>query len=383
MPTRPVPTLGTIAAMAGVSRMTVSLALRQHPRISAAVRKKVHALARRVGYRPDPEVARFMTYLRATKPHQRGSVIGFLHCLKGAEAWRHEPRFAKFNASASARCEELGYRLENFWMREAGMTPRRMSAILHHRGIEGVLLTPLLDGGGYDELDFSKLAVVAIGYSVLTPKVNRVCANHFHATNLALAQVQRHGYKKPGLYIRHDIDATYGYQIAAAFRYFEHRFSAERCRCPSLITLAPSEKEFIDWVDRTRPDVVLGPNVEPLTWLERAGWKVPGEIGYVNLSRLEHEPACAGIALNYEGVAAAAVDLLVTHVNHRQKGIPATPFSVQIEGHWVPGPTLRAAGHSTAPRGHKRDAEHLQGPHLDGFSGPLHSTHETATASTG
>lgn len=155
MPTRPVPTLGTIAAMAGVSRMTVSLALRQHSRISPAVRQKVQALARRVGYRPDPEVARFMTYLRTAKPHQCGSVIGFLHGLKQRSSWRGEPRFAKFHASALARCAELGYRLEDFWLRETGMTPRRLVGILHSRGIEGVLLTPLLEGGGYDELDFS------------------------------------------------------------------------------------------------------------------------------------------------------------------------------------------------------------------------------------
>lgn len=351
--------------------MTVSLALRQNPRISPAVRKKVQVLARRVGYRPDPEVARFMTYLRTAKPHQRGSVIGFLHCLEDASSWRHEPRFAKFHASASARCEELGYRLEVFWMGATGMTPQRMAGILHSRGIEGVLLTPLLSGGGYGELDFSKLAVVAIGYSVLEPKVNRVSANHFHAASLALAKVHQHGYKNPGLYIREDIDATYGHQIVAAFRYYEYPFAEGRSLWPSLITRTLGEREFIDWVGRTRPDVVLGPNAEALAWLERAGWNVPGKIGYVNLSRMDHEPECAGIALNYEGVAAAAVDLLVTHVNHRQKGIPAIPFSVQIEGVWVSGPTIRTVGRRPASRGNRADVERLQGPLLDGFSGPM------------
>ncbi len=370
MPTRPVPTLGTIAAMAGVSRMTVSLALRQNPRISPAVRKKVQVLARRVGYRPDPEVARFMTYLRTAKPHQRGSVIGFLHCLEDESSWRREPRFAKFHASASARCEELGYRLEVFWMRATGMTPQRMAGILHSRGIEGVLLTPLLYGGGYGNLDFSKLAVVAIGYSVLEPKVNRVSANHFHATSLALAKVHQSGYRNPGLFIREDVDATYGHQIVAAFRYYEYRFAKGRGLWPSLVTRTLREREFIAWVEHTRPDVVLGPNVEALAWLERGGWSVPGKIGYVNLSRLDHERECAGIALNYEGVAAAAVDLLVTHVNHRQTGIPVTPFSVQIEGSWVSGPTIRTVGRRPAPRGTGADVAHPQGPRLDGFSGP-------------
>jgi LacI family transcriptional regulator len=365
-----VPTLGTIAAMAGVSRMTVSLALRHHPRISPAVRKTVQALARQVGYRPDPEVARFMTYLRTAKPHQRGSVIGFLHCLEYESAWRHEPRFARFHASAAKRCAELGYRLEVFWMGVTGMTPQRMAGILHSRGIEGVLLTPLLHGGGYGELDFSRLAVVAIGYSVLEPRVNRVSANHFHATSLALAQVHQHGYRNPGLCLREDVDATYGHQIAAAFRYYEYRFATGRRLWPSLITRTLGEREFVDWVGRTRPDVVLGPNAEALDWLRRAGWNVPGKIGYVNLSRLDHEPECAGIALNYEGVAAAAVDLLATHVNHRQMGIPATPFSVQIEGTWVPGSTIRNISRRKAQSERRVDADRSNGPVLDGFAGP-------------
>lgn len=351
--------------------MTVSLALRRNSRISLAVRQKIQALARRVGYQPDPEVSRFMTYLRSAKPHQRGAVIGFLHCLGEKSPWRHDPRFAKFHASAAKRCEELGYRLEEFWVSEPGMTPRRLGGILRTRGIEGVLLTPLLQGGGYAALDFSNLAVVAIGYSVLKPKVNRVSANHFHATSLALSKIQQHGYAKPGLYIRDDVDTIYGHQIVAAFRYHEFRFTKGQRLWPSLISRSMNEREFISWVNSSQPDVVLGPGAEPLTWLKKAGWSVPGRVGYVNLSWMESEPECAGIALNYEGVASSAVDLLVTHINHRQKGIPASPFSVQIEGNWVEGLSIREFERSVPSRETRKKTKRVTGPILDGFSGPV------------
>ncbi len=50
-------TLQHIADKLGLSRTTISLALRNHPRISAATRKKVANSARRLGYEPD-QVAR-------------------------------------------------------------------------------------------------------------------------------------------------------------------------------------------------------------------------------------------------------------------------------------------------------------------------------------
>jgi len=334
-------TLGTIAALAGVSRMTVSLALRPHTRISQPVREKIQALARQVGYRPDPTVARFMSYLRTAKPHCPRSVIGFLHCMRERAPWKHDQRFSKFYTSATQRCETLGYKLDEFWVNEPGMSPRRLERILNSRGIEGVLLTPLLQGGSYAALSFAQLAVVAIGYSVLKPQVNRVSANHFHATSLALENVEARGYRNPGLYIRKYVDETYGHQIAAAFRYHEYRFARSSKSWPSLIAGDMDKNEFLQWVDAKKPDVVLGPSLAQLEWLKEAGYRVPEDIGYVNLSRLEEDAGCAGIILNYEGVATAAVDLLVTHINHGQKGIPKVPFSLQIEGEWMSGRTIK------------------------------------------
>jgi LacI family transcriptional regulator len=47
-----------------VSHATVSLALRNDPRISPATKRKVFAAARRLGYRPDPHLAELMDLLR-------------------------------------------------------------------------------------------------------------------------------------------------------------------------------------------------------------------------------------------------------------------------------------------------------------------------------
>ena len=48
------PTLQDIAKRAGVGKATVSLALRNDPKISAATRERVRAIAEELKYRPDP-----------------------------------------------------------------------------------------------------------------------------------------------------------------------------------------------------------------------------------------------------------------------------------------------------------------------------------------
>ena len=72
MPRPPAPAsirvgLREIAAAAGVSVMTVSLALRGNPRISIATRDRIKRLADELGYHPDPELSRLMNHLRTSR----------------------------------------------------------------------------------------------------------------------------------------------------------------------------------------------------------------------------------------------------------------------------------------------------------------------------
>ena len=59
--------LREVAAAANVCVMTVSLALRDNPRISAGTRDRIKRLAAELGYHPDPELSRLMNHLRASR----------------------------------------------------------------------------------------------------------------------------------------------------------------------------------------------------------------------------------------------------------------------------------------------------------------------------
>ena len=66
-PTKKVPSYGDIARLAGVSQMTVSLALRDHPTLPPATRRRIKEIAEEIGYRPDPNIGRMLSYIRSRR----------------------------------------------------------------------------------------------------------------------------------------------------------------------------------------------------------------------------------------------------------------------------------------------------------------------------
>eukprot|EP01035_Chromulina_nebulosa_P029894 gene29894-39673_t len=53
-------TMKSIAAQAGVTQATVSMCLANNPRIPAATRERIQALAKKLGYQPNPYVSTLM-----------------------------------------------------------------------------------------------------------------------------------------------------------------------------------------------------------------------------------------------------------------------------------------------------------------------------------
>ena len=50
--------------------MTVSLALRDSPKISAVTRERIRKIALQLGYQPDPELSRLLKHLRLSRTAQ-------------------------------------------------------------------------------------------------------------------------------------------------------------------------------------------------------------------------------------------------------------------------------------------------------------------------
>ena len=128
-----------LATSLGLSAAAVSMALRDHPRIAEATRRRVRAAAQKLGYRPNAKVSELMGHIRSSRHPQAEACLGVISYYDSARPWERSVHLSRMYQGMQRRADELGYRLEPFWLRAPRFTPRRLRVILDARGIEGLL----------------------------------------------------------------------------------------------------------------------------------------------------------------------------------------------------------------------------------------------------
>ncbi len=306
-----------IADAAGVTRMTVSLALRRSAKISAPTRRRIQRISASLGYRVDPLIQRLTTYLGNVHRRQEGQVIAWINDWEERAAWRGYRAYAAMYDGAAARARERGYQLEEFWLREPGMTPAKLSRIVYQRGIECVIVGPLSRGGSEIKMDWAKFSAVAIGYSMRSPEINRVVNHQLHSAREAIRQLYARGYRRIGLSI------------------------PARDRVKPLVHAQTDAKVVLRWLEKERPDSILIQGAWLRETLTKAGYKVPRDLGIALLDWLDDAPNMAGINQRHEEAGSSAVDTVIAQVYSNERGIPAVPRTVMVEGCWVDGDSIR------------------------------------------
>jgi LacI family transcriptional regulator len=335
------PTLEDIARQARVSRATASRALRNHPGLPPETCQRVQQIAQRLGYQANPLVSTVMANVRHGGSQAFMGVLGYITADPSRGGWRRVDTFRRYHAGAVERARQYGYQIEEFWLKETGMTGRRMSGILHTRGIQGLLIAPLplTPSHGHLSLEWPRFSAVALGNSLWRPSLDRVATDSYRSARLVLRMLRRRGYRRVGLFMPSHVDERADESCLAAFLVHQRRFGA--ADFPMLFTLDPTPEALERLVRKQRPEVVVSVVVETLGWLRELGYKVPEEIGFVHLDLTRADGRCAGIDQRSESLGGAAVDLLMTQLQRNESGVPALPRRVLLEGVWVEGETVR------------------------------------------
>jgi LacI family transcriptional regulator len=330
-----------IAACLGVSHTTVSLALRNSPRISLAMRKRAQQAAREFGYLPDAFVSTLMARLRTLRTRPAQATIGFLTAWPTRLGWREASNHARFFEGAKRRARALGYALDVLWLNEPGMTNRRMTSILCARGIRGLILHSLPAAGGRLDLEWEHFACVTKGLTVQYPPVHRVVSSHYEDMHLVLSELARRRYRRIGLALGEALSVRVDRAWLASFLLHQNDTPPEE-RVPALITRAAAEEEsFVKWYTAHRPDVILFSDQPIPQWVEHMKLRVPRDLGLVHLDWSHTVAPLAGLDSDPETVGEAAIDLLVGQLQANEHGIPKHEKIVAVRGHWVPGASVR------------------------------------------
>jgi len=216
---QPRATLRVIAEQAGYHYSTVSLALREHPRIPATTRNRIRKIAEAMDYRPDAALSALCAYREQKLPAHRQSTIAWLTNHQTASQWQRSACNRDYFAGASMRAAERGYTIECLWLAEAGINGRRMSQILWARGIQGILLPPQERICSID-LDWDKLSAVTFGYTLVQPRLNLVSNHDYRTMGMLFAELQRRRYRRVGLVNLRDHHRSHRDIISFSNRHF-------------------------------------------------------------------------------------------------------------------------------------------------------------------
>lgn len=366
-PHRPV-TIRDLALITGYSTATVSLALRDSPRIRLRVREEIRKEADARGYRPNPLMAAHWNTVRARRPVSYQATIALLNDMDSRISWKKTPwGGADLFEGFRERCEELGYVVDELHVGGADDQERlqrlaQAARVMKARGIAAyaVIMSNhprlFLPAALHFE-DFS--GVFVCSQAVAISNADPSLAHHlpFHRVNpdrygnmlVLLDQLHSAGYRRIGFWPNQWSEIVNEGSAAAAFLLWSHkrpvreRVGLHSLRWSSMDSMDALRVKFLRWLEQSRPDAIVCENFEVRRWIESAGRRIPRDVGLAHLALGPMEPDWSGINIHRDRIASAAADLLTAHVQRNDRGTPHFPKDILIEGSWVQGKTTKRA----------------------------------------
>lgn len=348
-PLRP-PTYRDIAAKAGFSVAAVSLALRDDSRISAPVRKRIREVAEELGYRPNPLLAAYQASVRAQKPTKFQAVLGWINDWPNEEVWQR-PYMKPLLDGARARASELGYQMNEIWVPnicedDPAGNFKRWERILSARGIHGVVL-PYLYRQHHCMLPWINFSVVILGkhHSLVEEsriqipdnfEHHRVSSDYAFNLRLALTKLRDAGCRRIGLALGPFHDAETDHAYSAMFIWSGLKWPAKE-RVPILFS--DKVRDVKAWAIKHRPDAVVCSHSDIRVGLKEAGLDIPGDTRLVHMSVAPDVRDWSGIDRRMPLLGSAAVDMVTSHLQRNERGVPPYAKEMVIEGVWVEGKT--------------------------------------------
>ncbi|MFP4069063.1 MAG: LacI family DNA-binding transcriptional regulator [Opitutales bacterium] len=319
--------LQDIAEEMGISKSTVSLALRGSPKIPAATRARVRETAERLGYQPDPALAAAARDRWKGTPRGKGYTLAFL-ADQPADGIFVKPHLEGARAGAAA----LGYDLEFHAVYEYP-SAQALSRILYNRGIQGLLLCHPHGDPKLWELDWPKFAILQVGRGSLPWQFHRVVEHSTLQMQMAVDHAVESDARRIGVWLFPPrLLPGIKQQIGRARYLVAHE-------CPEEVDLRlwvdlrkPSAEEFVRVWEEFRPEIVITANPEPVKWLRAPGNPAAADTRVLWLDWIDKtEP---GVQVNRFEAGRVGVSLLQSLLVTGGFGIPEIPMTSLIPPKW-------------------------------------------------
>ena len=320
-----------IARQAGVSKNAVSLALRNHPSISAPTRERIERLAQSMGYQPHPALSEAMAQIRSQQVQtQARATIGVVHFfrdqayggnMQAPELWRSGIRRA---------AQRLGYGVDHFHFRLGEDAPDRLRLTLVARGIRGIILTAVPDFLLLQEscaFIYEAFACVLLGdIRAHWPALPYVTIDAHLGARLCLSKAVEAGHRRIAFEVHTTIDPNQ--RFLSSLQSHARTWGLD-ASIPPFCSQDPQTREgvldpagYVAWFKTYRPDCIIGSSIDYVAALQAAGWSPPDDFSYIHWWANAYAQSLSGLDQRDVTRAEAAVDMLVARLHRGERGEP-------------------------------------------------------------
>ena len=325
-----------IATRLGISHATVSMALRDHPRIRAATRERVKQMAAEMGYQPNPNLRIFSNYIRAKRKPSKLSPLGWINAWEQPSKLNQHHEYGGYWKGACEAASQMGYRLEEFRLYRK-TTTTELNRRLRTQGFCGLLLPPDGDPTLLNDFPWDRYHVVSLSHYATTPASHLVAPDRFENCALAFTMMRSRGYRRIG-FLTDEFPATSNDKLSVAGFFSAQLELPENERLPVFATQdGPHPHQLSEWMACHRPDAILTDLPDASHLLTRTGLKIPHDLGLAFSCRSQTTTS-AGIDCQPEEVGRVSLEILKSAIDGYVK--PDSRIRVSINGQWREGRTL-------------------------------------------
>lgn len=340
-------TLADIAEKAGYHPTTISMALRNHPRLPAATTKKIQDLAAEMGYRPDPALGALVAYRRNASPKQQAAPIAYVTYWDSEWGWKESIPHRNFYEGAVERASQLGYKIDHFWLGQPGLSHERINEILLARGIRGLIIASHMLGADREpKLEWDKFSSVKIDFFPTTLHVHTISNDQRAIIQLAFRKALDAGYKRIGFVIPHWWDDYVNQAWSAGFLASQLQVPEED-RIPIKIfetepraSVGVPVSEFEQWRREHKPQVVISYSEFVREAFSLLQIRNPEDFAFIDICPATKDSENAGVYNNCKRVGELSMEILAGQLQQNQVGLPDYPTVTKVEGTWIDGESL-------------------------------------------
>lgn len=328
-----------VADAAGVSKNTVSLALRGSRLVADATRERVLRTVEELGYRLNPGMSKLMSEVSLHPKHRRYASIAFFnHFSHPFESDRHLP-LRGFYRGALRQARALGYEVKEYPRPQSPGAKRQRDRAVWTAGVDGLAVFPFEEGHGDDDLSALAIPKVTLGFTWMREEGSRVACDYFGNMITLYRKLTSLGCRRIGVLVGDDMNQRTALRLTGG--YFAAAGEAGHRALPG-VSSAMNLREIDQFAQRKKCDGLLVSESFSYDAWKAPDWEKLGSglrIASYCLSPVQRAQGLAGVDENYESVGEVAITLLAAQIQSPLPG-DTTPLSVRVPGLFYEGESL-------------------------------------------